>query len=54
MSLIDAVSPAGKVVETCSIRTTMPNAEDTAMHDKMPVILIQMLVTSGSIWDLRR
>ena len=31
--------PSGKVLETCSILTTTPNAVTTAVHDRMPVIL---------------
>src|ERR1700692_1838451 len=34
--------PSGSAVETCSILTTTPNALTTAVHDRMPVILIQM------------
>jgi putative SOS response-associated peptidase YedK len=30
---------AGKVLETCSILTTTPNAVASAVHDRMPVIL---------------
>jgi putative SOS response-associated peptidase YedK len=30
---------SGKVVETCSILTTTPNAVTSAVHDRMPVIL---------------
>jgi putative SOS response-associated peptidase YedK len=30
---------SGKLVETCSILTTAPNAVTTAVHDRMPVIL---------------
>jgi putative SOS response-associated peptidase YedK len=41
--------PGGSAVETCSILTTTPNAVTTAVHDRMPVILIQMATTSGSI-----
>ena len=29
----------GKIVETCSILTTTPNAVTSAVHDRMPVIL---------------
>jgi putative SOS response-associated peptidase YedK len=29
----------GKIVETCSILTTTPNAATSAVHDRMPVIL---------------
>jgi putative SOS response-associated peptidase YedK len=29
----------GKIVETCSILTTVPNAVTLAVHDRMPVIL---------------
>jgi putative SOS response-associated peptidase YedK len=31
--------PGGKVLETCSILTTTPNAVTAAVHDRMPVIL---------------
>jgi putative SOS response-associated peptidase YedK len=31
--------PGGKVLETCSILTTTPNAVTSAVHDRMPVIL---------------
>jgi putative SOS response-associated peptidase YedK len=31
--------PSGKVLETCSILTTTPNAVTSAVHDRMPVIL---------------
>jgi putative SOS response-associated peptidase YedK len=31
--------PSGKLVETCSILTTTPNALTSAVHDQMPVIL---------------
>ena len=31
--------PSGKLVETCSILTTAPNAVTAAVHDRMPVIL---------------
>jgi putative SOS response-associated peptidase YedK len=31
--------PGGKVLETCSILTTAPNALTSAVHDRMPVIL---------------
>jgi putative SOS response-associated peptidase YedK len=31
--------PVGKVLETCSILTTTPNAVTSAVHDRMPVIL---------------
>ena len=31
--------PRGKLVETCSILTTAPNAVTSAVHDRMPVIL---------------
>jgi putative SOS response-associated peptidase YedK len=31
--------PNGKVLETCSILTTTPNAVTTTVHDRMPVIL---------------
>jgi putative SOS response-associated peptidase YedK len=31
--------PSGKLVETCSILTTAPNAVTSAVHDRMPVIL---------------
>jgi putative SOS response-associated peptidase YedK len=31
--------PSGKLVETCSILTTTPNAVTSAVHDRMPVIL---------------
>jgi putative SOS response-associated peptidase YedK len=31
--------PSGKVLETCSILTTTPNAVTAAVHDRMPVIL---------------
>jgi len=31
--------PNGKLVETCSILTTAPNAVTAAVHDRMPVIL---------------
>jgi putative SOS response-associated peptidase YedK len=31
--------PSGKIVETCSILTTAPNAVTSAVHDRMPVIL---------------
>jgi putative SOS response-associated peptidase YedK len=30
---------SGKVLETCSILTTVPNAVTSAVHDRMPVIL---------------
>jgi putative SOS response-associated peptidase YedK len=30
---------SGKIVETCSILTTTPNALTSAVHDRMPVIL---------------
>jgi putative SOS response-associated peptidase YedK len=30
--------PSGKLVETCSILTTAPNAVASAVHDRMPVI----------------
>jgi putative SOS response-associated peptidase YedK len=32
-------NPSGKLVETCSILTTTPNAVTAAVHDRMPVIL---------------
>jgi putative SOS response-associated peptidase YedK len=32
-------NPDGKVMETCSILTTTPNAITAAVHDRMPVIL---------------
>lgn len=32
-------SPAGELVETCTILTTEPNALVAALHDRMPVIL---------------
>jgi len=31
--------PTGKMVETCSILTTTPNAVAAASHDRVPVIL---------------
>jgi putative SOS response-associated peptidase YedK len=31
--------PSGKIVETCSILTTTPNAVTSPVHDRMPVIL---------------
>jgi len=31
--------PGGKILETCSILTTTPNAVTSAVHDRMPVIL---------------
>jgi putative SOS response-associated peptidase YedK len=31
--------PGGKMLETCSILTTTPNAVTSAVHDRMPVIL---------------
>jgi putative SOS response-associated peptidase YedK len=31
--------PSGKLVETCSILTTTPNAVTSPVHDRMPVIL---------------
>jgi len=31
--------PSGKLVETCSILTTTPNAVISLVHDRMPVIL---------------
>jgi putative SOS response-associated peptidase YedK len=31
--------PNGKVLETCSILTTTPNAVTATVHDRMPVIL---------------
>jgi len=33
-------NPAGKAVETCSILTTTPNTVTSAVHDRMPVILV--------------
>ena len=33
--------PAGKILETCAILTTAPNAVTAAVHDRMPVILNQ-------------
>ena len=33
------LSPEGKVIETCSILTTTPNAVTSTVHDRMPVIL---------------
>jgi putative SOS response-associated peptidase YedK len=30
---------SGKVLQTCSIPTTIPNAVTAAVHDRMPVIL---------------
>lgn len=30
---------SGKIVETCSILTTSPNAVTSALHDRMPVIV---------------
>jgi len=32
-------SPAGEVVDTCSVLTTRPNALVEPVHDRMPVIL---------------
>jgi putative SOS response-associated peptidase YedK len=31
--------PSGKLVETCSILTTIPNIATAPVHDRMPVIL---------------
>lgn len=33
-------SPAGEVIETCSILTTTPNALTRDVHDRMPVMLL--------------
>jgi len=35
----DRWKDGGKMVETCSILTTTPNAVTSAVHDRMPVIL---------------
>jgi hypothetical protein len=41
--------PNRELVNTFSILTTTPNAVTSPVHDRMPVILIHMAVTCGSI-----
>src|SRR5271157_930906 len=38
---IDGETPAGVVIESCSILTTTPNSLLADIHDRMPVILRQ-------------
>jgi putative SOS response-associated peptidase YedK len=40
---------SGKIIETCSILTTIPNVVTSAIHDRMPVILTRTATTCGSI-----